>query len=103
MDGLRCCKGCDLREWPDKISEKEAMTTYHLTDNDLNLKLIRLYPVMSESKRRGLVLRCGRSTSTIMFVRSEIKALARIRARAKRRQIREAFVQRVLERMFSKK
>lgn len=76
MNGLGCCKDCDAKHWPDKITKTMAKTEYDLKEHQLT-------PHDLVAKRMGLPkLRQGtymcQGMITTMFLRSEVVELARL-------------------------
>ncbi|KAK5165140.1 uncharacterized protein LTR77_009237 [Saxophila tyrrhenica] len=82
MNGLRCCRDCDGKHWPEKITKTDAKAQYDLKENQL---LPNQHPAAKMLNRHpgGLpVLRYGTymvsSVVTTMFMRSDVEALAKL-------------------------
>ena len=84
MNGLRCCRPCDDKHWPDKMTKTAARIHGHLRQDQLMPREAAVSPTCrdlyaakcgSSGIRYGIYLVYGQETT--MFLRKDVEALAR--------------------------
>ncbi|KAK3716156.1 hypothetical protein LTR37_006601 [Vermiconidia calcicola] len=85
MNGLHCCKECDRKEWPDKITKTDAKRDFGLNEHHLlphqhhsgaAAKLLAKHPGGLPKLRYGTYTATG--VQATMFLRHEVEALAKV-------------------------
>ena len=83
MNGLHCCKSCDKKEWPNKITKTKAKSDFNLQDHHLGLDRSSVRTSMVEKYVNGRVKArygtyIGRRGATTLLQMSDVERVAKM-------------------------